>query len=181
MCGPIGRTEGLVNRPLNLGALWTEVWSILGLWNWTLHSFEALELKISFKNCNLGVIGRLRTGKCWNGGLADGKKGMKRWSSGLHIPVPHFSGSAPLEATHQALDYVSWLAFLINWQPPNGPSPERLILYNCKILFCLSYESKVRFYNTWLLSIFVQRIDRVVKFSSEIKKNHNHMFQFINR
>ena len=37
----------------------------------------------------------LRTEKCWNGVLANGEEGMKKGSSGPHMPVPHFSGSAP--------------------------------------------------------------------------------------
>ena len=82
-------------------ALWTEVWPNLRLLNWTLCQFWGYELNI-FKNLQFWGESRvLKTEKkkCWNGGLASGKEGVKKGSSGPHIPVPHFSGSAPGELT----------------------------------------------------------------------------------
>ena len=81
--------------------------------NWNLPQFEALELNSllilklwSLKFLKIhgfwGEIRVLRAEKCWNGGLANGREGVKRGSSWQHISIPHFSGSAPWHGLRKA-------------------------------------------------------------------------------
>ena len=101
-----GPKRGACERTIlpNLGPLWTEHLTKCSFVNWILARFEAMELnyllilrhwRLKFlKKCVRGENRVLRTEKCWYGGLVNVQEGMKRGSSGLHKPVPHFLGSA---------------------------------------------------------------------------------------
>ena len=59
----------------------------------------------------------------WGGGLASGKESMKRGSSGPHVLVPHFSGSAPHTHKHHfdslhALYFISYQGRLFFYYSP---------------------------------------------------------------
>ena len=59
------------------GCLWTKIWA----------KIEAVEAKIS-KFSQKGVL--WTDSFAWNGTLASGRRGVKRGSSGPHIPIPPF-------------------------------------------------------------------------------------------
>ena len=73
---------------------WTEFWpnlrfldlnSLLILRHWSLKFPEICDLRVKVGSWELKMLKR---------GLANSKEGVKRGSSGLHIPIPHFSQSA---------------------------------------------------------------------------------------
>ena len=79
---------GLVSGKFpNLGACELKISKFGGLWAKIWVKIEAVEAKIS-KFSRKGV---LRTDSfAWNGTLASGRRGVKRGSSGPHIPIPPF-------------------------------------------------------------------------------------------
>ena len=91
------------------GGLWTENFPIWGLVSWKFQNLGACELKISIfgglrakiwakieaaveaKISKFSQKGVLWTDSfAWNGILANYKRGVKRGSSGPHIPIPPF-------------------------------------------------------------------------------------------
>ena len=120
VCGPDFRSVGLANWHLPLkrgacerkisqfGGLWAENFQIWGLVSWKFPNFGACELKISkfwglwdkiwvkieaveAKISKFSQKGVLWTDSfAWNGTLASGRRGVKRGSSGPHIPIPPF-------------------------------------------------------------------------------------------
>ena len=118
VCGPDFRSVGLANWHLPLkrgacerkiskfGGLWAENFQIWGLVSWKFPNLGACELKISkfgglwakiwvtieaveAKISKFSKKGVMWT-DCfaWNGTLASGRRGVKRGSSGPHIPIP---------------------------------------------------------------------------------------------
>ena len=110
VCGPDFRSVGLANWHLPLkrgacerkiskfGGLWAEnfqIWGACalkiskfgGLWAENFQILGACELKIS-KFSQKGVL--WTDSFAWNGTLASGRRGVKRGSSGPHIPIPPF-------------------------------------------------------------------------------------------
>ena len=110
VCGPDFRSVGLANwhLPLKRGGLWAENFQIWGLVSWKFPNLGACELKISkfgglwtkiwvkieaveAKISKFSQKGVLWTDSfAWNGTLASGRRGVKRGSSGPHIPIPPF-------------------------------------------------------------------------------------------
>ena len=99
VCGPDFQSVGLANWYLPLkegacelkisksGGLWTENFQIWGLWAKIWAKIEAIETKIS----KFSLKGFLWTDSfAWNGTLANYRRGVKKGSSGLHIPIPPF-------------------------------------------------------------------------------------------
>ena len=90
------------------GGLWAENFQIWGLVSWKFPNFGACELKISnfgglwakiwvkieaveAKISKFSQKGVLWTDSfAWNGTLVSGRRGVKRGSSGPHIPIPPF-------------------------------------------------------------------------------------------
>ena len=90
------------------GGLWAENFQIWGLVSWKFPNLRACELKISkfgglraqiwvkieaveAKISKFSQKGVLWTDSfAWNGTLASGRRGVKRGSSGPHIPIPPF-------------------------------------------------------------------------------------------
>ena len=81
---------GLVSRKFpTLGACELKISKFGGLWTKIWAKFEAVEAKIS-KFSQKGVL--WTDSFAWNGTLASGRRGVKRVSSGPHIPIPPFLG-----------------------------------------------------------------------------------------
>ena len=102
VCGPDFQSVGLVNWHLplkrgacerkipNLGACELKIPNLAACELWV--KIEAVEAKIS-KFSQKGVL--WTDSFAWNGTLASGRRGVKRGSSGPHIPIPPFQVSAP--------------------------------------------------------------------------------------
>ena len=71
----------------NLGACELKISKFGGLWAKIWVKIEAVEAKIS-KFSQKGVL--WTDSFAWNGTLASGRRGVKRGSSGPHIPIPPF-------------------------------------------------------------------------------------------
>ena len=71
----------------NLGACELKISKFRGLWTKIWAKIEAVEAKIS-KFSQKGVL--WTDSFAWNGTLASGRRGVKRGSSGPHIPIPPF-------------------------------------------------------------------------------------------
>ena len=71
----------------NLGACELKISKFGGLWAKIWVEIEAVEAKIS-KFSQKGVL--WTDSLAWNGTLASGRRGVKRGSSGPHIPIPPF-------------------------------------------------------------------------------------------
>ena len=71
----------------NLGACERKMSKFGGLWAKIWVKIEAVETKIS-KFSQKGAL--LTDSFAWNGTLASGRRGVKRGSSGPHIPIPSF-------------------------------------------------------------------------------------------
>ena len=79
---------GLVSGKFpNLGACELKISKFGGLWAKIWVKIEAAEAKIS-KFSQKGVL--WTDSFAWNGTLASGRRGVKRGSSGPHIPIPSF-------------------------------------------------------------------------------------------
>ena len=79
---------GLVSGKFpNLGACELKISKFGGLWAKIWVKIEAVEAKIS-KFSQKGVL--WTDSFAWNGTLASGRRGVKRGSSGPHIPIPFF-------------------------------------------------------------------------------------------
>ena len=79
---------GLVSGKFpNLGACELKISKFGGLWAKIWVKIEAVEAKIS-KFSQKGVL--WTDSFAWNGTLASGRRGVKRGSSGPHIPIPPF-------------------------------------------------------------------------------------------
>ena len=79
---------GLVSwKFLNLGACELKITKFGGLWAKIWVKIEAVQAKIS-KFSQKGVL--WTDSFAWNGTLASGRRGVKRGSSGPHIPIPPF-------------------------------------------------------------------------------------------
>ena len=99
MCGPDFWSVGLANwyLPLKRGVcelkiskfrgLWAENFKFGGLWAKISVKIEAVEAKIT-KFSQKGVL--WTDSFAWNGTLANYRRGVKRGSSGPHIPIPPF-------------------------------------------------------------------------------------------
>ena len=90
------------------GGLWTENFQIWGLVNWKFPNLGACELKISkFRGLRAWIWVKIEAVEAkiskfsqkgvlwtdsfaWNGTLANCRRGLKRGSSGPHIPIPSF-------------------------------------------------------------------------------------------
>ena len=110
VCGPDFWSVGLANWHLPLkrgacerkiskfGGLWAENVQIWGLVSWKFPNLGACELKFGWKIeaveakiSKFSQKGVLWTDSfAWNGTLASGRRGVKRRSSGPHIPIPSF-------------------------------------------------------------------------------------------
>ena len=104
MCGLDFRSVGLANRYLPLkrgacelkiskfGACELKIFKFGGLWAKIWVKIEDVEAKIS-KFSQKGVL--WTDSFAWNGTLANYRRGVKRGSSGPHIPIPPFLGQCP--------------------------------------------------------------------------------------
>ena len=79
------------------GDLWAENFQIWGLVSWKFPNLGACELKFGWKLRlyrlkfpNFLKRGLVNYSFAWNGTLASGRRGVKRGSSGPHIPIPSF-------------------------------------------------------------------------------------------
>ena len=108
--GPDFWSVGLANGylPLKRGGLWTENCQIWGLVSWKFPNLGACELKIvKFGGLRAKICPKIEAVEAkiskfsqkgvlwtdsfaWNGTLASGRRGVKRGSSGPHIPIPPF-------------------------------------------------------------------------------------------
>ena len=109
VCGPDFRSVGLqtdicvwqgglVSGKSNLGASELKYSKFWGLVSWVFPNLGACELKFGWKLrlLRLKFQNFLKRGSCeltffaWNGTLTSGRRGVKRGSSGPHIPIPPF-------------------------------------------------------------------------------------------
>ena len=115
VCGPDFRSVGLANwhLPLKRGACEWKISKFGGLVSWKFPNLGACELKISkfgglwtkiwakieaveAKISKFSQKGVLWTDSfAWNGTLASGRRGVKKGSSGPHIPIMPLSRSVP--------------------------------------------------------------------------------------
>ena len=93
VCGPDFQSVGLAKwyLPLKRGACELKMSQFGGLWAKIWVKIEAVEAKIS-KFSQKGVL--WTDSFAWNGTLANYRRGVKRGSSGPHIPIP-LSRSVP--------------------------------------------------------------------------------------
>ena len=123
----ISEVWGLRTFTFEKGGLWTEFSQIWGPVNWKFPNLGACELKISkfgslwgkfwvkieavlrLKFPNFLKRGSVWTDSfAWNGTLANYRRGVKRGSSGLHIPIPPYrSGQCPLPGSDIALERIN--------------------------------------------------------------------------
>ena len=89
VCGPDFQSVGLANwyLPLKEGAYELKISKFGGLWATFWAKFETVEAKIS-KFSQKWVL--WTDSFAWNGTLPNYRRGVKRGSSGLHIPIPPF-------------------------------------------------------------------------------------------
>ena len=111
VCGPDFRSVGNANwyLPLNEGACELKISKFLGFVNWKFLNFGACELKKSkFGSLKAKIWAKVEAIEAkiskfsqkgvlmwtesfaWNGTLTNYRRGMKRRSSGPHIPIPSF-------------------------------------------------------------------------------------------
>ena len=94
VCDPDFRSVGLVNWFSERGRLWTEIFKFTGLRAKIWAKIEAVEAKISKYFSKGSLVNRLLSSFAWNWTLANYGTGVKRVSSGPHIPIP-LSRSVP--------------------------------------------------------------------------------------